>query len=183
MFNKRVLFFAATVLAAMPGTAAAEGFKLLSFSTLLGQIITFAILVWVVMKFVWPPLMKAIDERQKDIADGLAAGERGRQELQSAEEEKSTLLSGARAKISDLLAGGEKRRNEIIEAAKKDAETERARIVEDGRREVEAERLAMQRHFEEKIGGLVVAGAAQILQREVDKKAHQDIIASVKESL
>lgn len=166
-----------------PAMAAEGGLKLLSFSTLLGEMITFAILVWVMMKFVWPPLMKAIESRQKEIADGLAAGEQGRQELLAAEEEKSALLSEARAKTGDIVAGGEKRRTAIVEAAKQEAEAERARIVEQGRRELESERVAMQREMEQKLGGLVIVGATQILQREVDAKAHQDIIESLKKGL
>lgn len=179
----RAVFAAAAAAALLPQAAGAEGFKLLSLSTLAGQLITFAVLVWVVMKFVWPPLMRAIEERQKEIADGLAAGERGRAELQSAEEEKAKILAEAREKFSGLVAEGEKRRGEIVEAAKAEGESERGRIVEEGRREVEAERVAMHRHFEQKVGELVVAGAEKIVQREVDAAAHADIIDGVKKSL
>ena len=167
----------------LPVAHAAEGgLKLLSFSTLIGQMITFAILVWVMMKYVWPPLMNAIESRQKEIADGLAAAEQGRQELASAGEEKELLLKEARAKTGDIVADGEQRRSNMIEAAKQEAETERARIIELGRREVDAERISMQREMQEKLGELVVSGATQILRREVDAKAHQDIVDSLKKA-
>ena len=171
-------------LVVLPQAQAAEGgLKLLSFTTLIGEMITFAILVWVVMKFVWPPLMNAIEARQKEIADGLAAAESGRQALASAEQEKASVLEDARAKMNDMVADGEKRRTDIIEAAKLEAETERARIVEQGRREVDADRTAMQRELQSKLGDLVVAGATQVLGREVDAAAHNDIIESLKKSV
>lgn len=169
---------------AAPAAAAAEGgLKLLSFTTLIGEMITFAILVYVVMKFVWPPLMGAIETRQKEIADGLAAGERGRQALADADREKDTMLSEARARSGELVADGEKRGSAIVDAARQEAESEKSRIIELGKREVEAERMAMQRALEEKLGALVIAGAEQVLRREVDAKAHQDIIDSMKKAL
>lgn len=173
----------AAALSLSAANAAEGGLKLLSFTTLIGEMITFAILVWVMMKYVWPPLMNAIENRQKEIADGLAAAEQGRQELASAGEERDALLKEARAKTSDLLADGEQRRNAIVDAARQEAESERARIVELGRREVDAERVAMQRDMRQKLGGLVVAGATQILRREVDASAHQDILDGLKKSL
>ena len=167
-----------------PSAAAAEGgFKLLSFTTLLGEIITFAILVWVVMKFVWPPLMKAVEARQKEIADGLAAGEQGRQDLAAAETRKNELLADARAKASQLMAEGEKRKNEIVDAAAAAAQAESEKILAHGRRDLEVERAAMSRELQQKVGELALAGAAQILAREVDAKAHDDIVESLKSKL
>lgn len=176
---KKFLLF---VLLIVPNLAYAEGLKLLSLSTLIGQLITFAILIWVMKKFVWPPLMGAIETRQKEIADGLAAGEQGRRELDDADKTKAEILQEARQKSSGLISDAEQRKVSIIEAAKQEAEVEKARIIERGRRELEAERVSMNREIEDKIGGLVVAGASQILQREVDAKLHNDIIESLKKT-
>ena len=164
-------------------TAAEGGLKLLSFTTLIGEMITFAILVWVVLKFVWPPLMQAVESRQKEIADGLAAAERGQQELAAADREKDVILSQAREKSSGIVADGETRGNAIVDAARQEAEAEKARIIESGRREVEAERAALQRELQEKLGALVIAGTEQILRREVDSNAHRDIIDAMKKAV
>ena len=171
--------------AVTPALAASEsgGLKLISFTTLLGEIVTFAILIWVVMKYVWPPLMNAVETRQKEIADGLADAEEGRQSLAAASERKEELLKEARERVGVLVAEGEQRKSAIVNAAKTEAETERARILEQGRRDVIAERAAMQREMEQQLGGLVIAGATQILQREVDEKSHTGIIESLKKDL
>lgn len=168
---------------AAPVAAAEGGFKLLSFSTLLGEIITFAILVYVVMKFVWPPLMNAVETRQKEIADGLAAGERGKQELSAAAARKDELLADARAKAGTLIAEGEKRKNEIVDSARGEAEAESARILEQGRRNLELERAAALRELEQKVGELALSGAEQILAREVDAAAHAGIVESLKKQM
>ena len=163
--------------------AAAEGLKLLSFTTLIGEIITFAVLIWVIMKFVWPPLMNAIETRQKEIADGLAAAEQGRQDLAAAGARKDELLSAARDKATVLIADGEKRKGEIVGSAKGEAESESQRIFEQGRRDLDLERIAMRRELEQKVGELALAGATQILAREVDAKTHADIIDSLQKSM
>lgn len=183
---KRLHCFLLALLAAPAAAVAAEegggGLKLLSFTTLIGEIITFAILVWVVMKFVWPPLMNAIETRQQEIADGLAAAERGKQELADADKERALILSEARSKSGEMVADGEQRGNALVDAAKQEAESEKARILESGRREVEAERVAMQREMEEKLGALIIAGAEKVLRREVDANAHRDIVDSMKKA-
>lgn len=178
---KRAALLAVALAATAP--AAAEGLKLLSITTLLGEIITFAILVWVVMKFVWPPLMNAVESRQKEIADGLAAADQGKQELAAATGRKDEMLSDARDRASQLIAEGEKRKSEIVNSAKGEAEAENARILEQGRKTLELERSAMCRELEQKVGELALAGASQILAREVDEKAHADIVDSLRKSL
>lgn len=181
--KKYSLTFWATAVAALPHIAHAEGLKLISFSTLLVEMASFAILVFVFMKFVWPPLMNAIEKRQQEIADGLAAGEQGRRELEEASQEKSALLQQAREQGKGVLSDAEQRKASILDEAKREAEAEKARIIEQGRRDLEAERAAMYRDVENQLSGLVIAGAAQILQREVDAKAHNDIIDSLKKKL
>ena len=171
-----------SAMAAMPA-AAEGGFKLLSFSTLLGEIFTFAILIWVVMKFVWPPLMKAIESRQKEIADGLAAAEQGQQELQAADERKGEILSEARAKATSMIADGDKRKSDIVGSARGEAESEKSRILEQGKRELELERAAMYREMEQKVGSLALSGASQILGREINADTHADIVESLQKKL
>ncbi|MGI9337036.1 MAG: F0F1 ATP synthase subunit B [Gammaproteobacteria bacterium] len=176
--------FGAFALALSATANAAEGeFKLLSVTTLLGQIITFAVLVWFMMKFVWPPLMTKIDDRRKQIADGLAAAERGKKDLADAAAEKTSIIKEARADASRIVADGKEQKTAVIAQARSEAETERARIVEQGRREVESEKAAMRRELQKKLGGLAVAGAKRILEREVDPKAHADIIDSLREKI
>ena len=169
--------------AAAPAAMAEGGLKLISFSTLIGEIVTFGILVYVVMKFVWPPLMNAVATRQKEIADGLAAGEQGRQDLAAAKDRKDELLGDARAKAGVLIADGEKRKSDIVDSARAVAESEKERILEHGRRELEMERSAMCRELEHKVGELAVAGASKILAREVDASTHADIVESLKQSM
>lgn len=181
MKHSRIVAVLAAAAAVQP--SAAEGLKLLSFTTLLGEIVTFAILVWVVMKFVWPPLMKAVETRQKEIADGLAAAAQGKEDLAAAATRKDELLADARTKASELLADGEKRKSAIVDSARGEAEAENARILEQGRRTVEMERAAMCRELQQQVGALAVAGASQILAREVDSKAHDDIVESLKKQL
>ena len=169
--------------AVFPAPAFAAGLNLLSLWTLVGEIITFAILVWVVMKFVWPPLMNAVETRRKEIADGLAAGERGRRDLEDAEQRKTELLSDANAKASARLEDSRKQGAEIVAQARQEAEAEKARIVASGQREVATERAAMQRELQNKLGELVVAGASKVLDREVDASAHAAMIESLKGKL
>ena len=175
----------AAILAAalFPAPAFAAGLNLLSLWTLVGEIITFAILVWVVMKYVWPPLMSAVEQRRKEIAEGLAAGEQGRKDLQAAEIRKDELMADANAAAAKRLEESRKRGEEIVTEARREAESEKARIVASGHQEVEAERASMRRELQEKLGELAVAGAAKILDREVDAAAHQGMVDSLKREL
>lgn len=169
--------------AALPAPAFAAGLNLLSLWTLLGEIVTFAILVWVVMKYVWPPLMGAVETRRKEIAAGLAAGEQGRQELEAAEKRKDELMADANAVAAKRLEDSRKRGEEIVAQARREAESEKARIVAAGHQEVEAEKAAMRRELQNKLGELVVVGAARVLDREVDPAAHAGMVDSLKRQL
>ena len=170
-------------MAVLPAPAFAAGLNLLSLWTLVGEIITFAILVWVVMKYVWPPLMGAVEKRRKEIAEGLAAGEQGRQDLEAAEKRKDELMSDANAAAAKRLEDSRKRGEEIVAKARLDAESEKARIVAAGHQEVQSERAAMRRELQAKLGALAVAGAAKILRREVDPAAHSGMVESLKQEL
>jgi len=151
--------------------------------TLLMQAVAFAVFIWVVSRFVWPPLMTQIDTRQKQIADGLAAGEQGRKELASTEKRITELLNEAKSKASEIVANGEKFRAETVEAAKGEAKTEAERIVAAARAEIQQEVARAKEQLRNQVADLAVAGASKILGREVDAKAHAELLASIEKQL
>ncbi|WP_174876064.1 F0F1 ATP synthase subunit B [Vogesella oryzae] len=148
--------------------------------TLLGQAITFAILVWFTMKFVWPPLTNMMEERAKRIADGLAAAERGKQDLEAAEKRVADELRQAKQKATELVIAAEKRASQIVEEAKDVARTEGAKLVADAKAQIDQEVLRAKEALREQVAGLAVAGAEKILRKEIDAAKHADLLASIK---
>jgi F-type H+-transporting ATPase subunit b len=151
--------------------------------TLLMQAIAFGWFIWFCYKFIWPPLTRAIDTRQRQIAEGLQAGEQGRQNLASAETRIQTMINEAKQKAADIVATGEKFRNETIEAARGEAQAEKDRILASGKAELEQEVTRAKEQLRNQVADLAVAGASKILQREVDAKAHADLLASIRGGL
>jgi F-type H+-transporting ATPase subunit b len=151
--------------------------------TLVMQALAFAAFIWFTAKFVWPPLMGAIETRQKQIADGLAAGEAGKQGLANAERRIADMLSDAKTRSSEIIAQGEKLKIETIEAAKQEAKVEAERILTAGRGEIEQELSRAREALRNQVSDLAVAGAAQILKREVDAKAHAELLAAIRQQL
>lgn len=151
--------------------------------TLISQAIAFSVFIWFTIKYVWPPLLRAIEERQKNIADGLAAGERGRQELELASHRSSDVLKDAKQRASEIIAQAEKRATEVIEEAKKTAKEEGDRIVAGAKADIEHEIFSAKEVLRQQVGELAVAGAAKILRREVDAKAHADLLVAIREDL
>jgi len=151
--------------------------------TLVMQAVAFAAFIWFTAKFIWPPLMGAIATRQKQIADGLAAGEQGRRELASTEKRIADMLTEAKAKSAEIVATGEKFKAETIEAAKGEAKAEADRIIAAGRAQIEQEVARAREQLRNQVADLAVAGAAKILGREVDAKAHADLLASIERQL
>lgn len=151
--------------------------------TLLMQAAAFAAFIWFTAKFVWPPLMRAIEARQKTIADGLAAGEQGRQALASAEKRIADLVNEAKARSAEIVAQGEKFRVDTVEAAKAEAKAEAERIMAGARAEIAQEVARAKEHLREQVAALAVAGAEKILEREVDAKAHADLLDAVKRQI
>jgi len=151
--------------------------------TLVMQAVAFAAFIWFTAKFIWPPLMGAIATRQKQIADGLAAGEQGRRELASTEKRIADMLSEAKAKSAEIVATGEKFKAETIEAAKGEAKAEADRIIAAGRAQIEQEVARAKEQLRNQVADLAVAGASKILGREVDAKAHADLLASIERQL
>lgn len=144
--------------------------------TLIAQALTFAILIWFTAKFVWPPLMAAIESRQKTIADGLAAGERGKHDLEMAAKRSAEIIREAKEKAAEILAGGDKRASEIIEAAKVQAKTEADRIIAGAKAEIDQEVFRAKEQLRTQVSAIALAGAGKILGREIDAKAHNDLL-------
>ena len=152
-------------------------------ATLVVQFVVFFILAGFTMKFVWPPLMKALDERAKKIADGLAAAEKGKLELADANKRVEQELAESRAATQVRLAEVEKQAAMVIDEAKKQAEAEKARILAEARAEAEQQVQRARDVLRDRVAGLAVAGAEQILKREVNAGVHADLLAQLKTQL
>ena len=144
--------------------------------TLIGQTIAFAIFVWFCMKFIWPPVVKALEERKKSIADGLAAAERGLKEQELGEKRAAEVIKEAKGKAADIIASAEKRGGEIVDEAKQDAKTEGERIIAAARGEIEQEMNRAREALRSEVSALATAGAAQILGKEVDAAVHAEML-------
>lgn len=145
-------------------------------ATLIGQTIMFALFVWFCMKFVWPPIMAALDARNKRIADGLAAAERGKNDLALAAKRSTELLREAKEKVAEIIALGDKRASEIVEEAKAQAKIEGERIVTAAKSEIEQEVFRAKEQLRTQVSAIALAGAGKILGREIDAKAHNDLL-------
>lgn len=144
--------------------------------TLLSQALTFAILIWFTVKFVWPPLLAAIESRQKTIADGLADAERARHDLELAAKRSADILREAKEKAGEIVAGGEKRCSEIVEQAKAQAKVEGDRIIAGAKAEIDQELFRAREQLRTQVSAIALAGAGKILGREIDAKAHNDLL-------
>jgi F-type H+-transporting ATPase subunit b len=151
--------------------------------TLLMQAVAFAVFIWFCAKFIWPYLMRAIEERQKQIADGLAAGEEGRQSLSRAEKRIAEMLTEAKTRASDIVAQGEKVKSDTVEEARTDAQAEADRIIAAAKAEIQQEVYRAKEALRGEVAALAVAGAAKILKREVDAKAHADLLSELQKQL
>ena len=151
--------------------------------TLVMQAVAFAAFIWFTAKFVWPPLMRAVETRQRQIAEGLQAGEQGRQNLVSAEKRVADMINEAKAKAGEIVATGEKFKAETIDQAKVEATAERDRIIAAAKAEAQQEYAAAREQLRNQVADLAVAGAARILKREVDKNAHADLLAAIRQEL
>ncbi len=145
--------------------------------TLIGQTIAMIVFVWFCMKFIWPPLMTAIEERQKEIADGLAAAERGQQSLEKAQEEASDIVADARKQATTILDQAHARANEIVAEGKAEGVKERERQLAAAAAEVEQETNRAREELRGQVSAIAVASAEKILRREIDPQAHEDILA------
>lgn len=151
--------------------------------TLIGHAIWFAIFIWFCSKYVWPYIIKALEEREKRIAEGLEAAEKGHHELELAEKRATEILRDGKAQSQGYITSAQKRADELIDEAKQNAQTEAGRIVAAGRAQIEQERQQVKEDLRLEVARLAVAGAEQILMREVDQAAHKEVLDRISASL
>ncbi len=152
-------------------------------ATLLIQIVAFVLLIWFVNKVLWGPLTKLMADRQKRVADGLSAAEKGKHELELAEQKAKETLKEAKAQAQNILAQAEKRANEIVEDAKIQAQEEAERVKAAAQAEIEQEIAQAREQLRKEVAELVVTGAEKILRKEVDAKAHEELLKSLVQSI
>jgi F-type H+-transporting ATPase subunit b len=151
--------------------------------SIVAQAITFAAFIWFTVKFVWPPMLRAIEARQKTIADGLAAAEQGKRSLETSSKQADEEIRRARERAAEIIAQAEKRTAQMIEEAKNAAKEEGNREKAAAKAEIEQEVTRAREQLRDRVASLAVAGAEKILRREVDAKAHGDLLDSIKRQL
>ena len=152
-------------------------------ATFIGQTIAMIVFVWVCMKYIWPYVTQAIDARQKEIADGLAAAEKGRQDLANAKTEAEKMIAAARGKARGILDQANARGSELVDAAKAEGEAEKKRRLEAARAETEVEINKARDELRGQVAAIAIAGAEKILGREIDAKAHRELLEQLASDL
>ncbi len=145
-------------------------------ATLIGESIAFIVFVWFTMKYVWPQLNGAIEERQNKIADGLAASERAEKDLEIAQAKAAEQLKEAKAQAADIIEQAKKRATQIVDEETQKGHEEREKIIAQGSAEVEAERNRAKEELRKQVSVLAIAGAEKIIEKEIDASAHSDIL-------
>jgi F-type H+-transporting ATPase subunit b len=151
--------------------------------TMIAEAAVFIAFIWFSVKFVWPPLLRAIEARQKTIADGLAEAERGRSSLADAQKQTDVLLKEARERAQEIVAAAEKAASQRVEDSKQQAKTEGERLVAAAHAQIQQEVQSAKQQLREQVAELAVAGAEKILRREVDARAHADMLNQLKAQL
>ncbi|MEJ2769313.1 F0F1 ATP synthase subunit B [Mycetohabitans sp. B46] len=152
-------------------------------ATLIAQMVVFLILAWFTMKFVWPPLISALDERAKKIADGLAAADKGKTELEAAHKRIDQELANARNEGQQRIAEAEKRAQLMADEIKRNAQAEAARIIAQAKAEAEQQVVKVRDALRGDVAALALKGAEQILKREIDQNAHVELLNQLKAEL
>ena len=152
-------------------------------ATLFFQMIVFFVLGWFTMKFVWPPITKAIEDRRQKIADGLAAADRGKADLAQAQARISLIEASAKSENHARMLEAEKQAAGIIDEARREAEAEKARIIAQARQDAEQEVQRVRNSLRDDVANLAVTGAEQILKREIDAQAHAELLNQLKAQL
>ncbi|MFP4155714.1 MAG: F0F1 ATP synthase subunit B [Halothiobacillaceae bacterium] len=147
--------------------------------TLIAQMLAFALMVWLVNKYLWAPLSSLMEARRDKIAEGLSASERGKHELKLAQERSTELLKEAKDKAQDVISQANARSNEILEEAREHAKAESERIVAQARAEIDSEINRAKEDLRKQVASIAVEGAERILQREVDEKAHEKALSDL----
>ena len=152
-------------------------------ATLIGQMITSALLVWFTMKFIWPPLFDSLEQRRKKIAEGLAAAEKGQEAMQLAEKKAKTVLKEAKEQSSEIVTLAQKRANEIVEESKMTAKKESERLILSAQAQIDQQIQQAKENLRQEVAALALSAAEQILGAEIDYAKHQDIISKVSNQL
>ena len=145
-------------------------------ATIIGQSIAMIVFVWFCMKFVWPPIIEMLEERQTQIADGLAAADKGNRALEEAEAEKAIILDEARGQAREIIDQANTRATNIVDEAREEAGGEKERIVASAQAEAEQEANRAREELRGQVGSLAIAGAEKIIRREIDAAAHKDLL-------
>ena len=151
--------------------------------TMIAQAITFSAFIWFTVKFIWPYMLRAIETRQKTIADGLAAAEQGRRALEVSSREADSAIQSARARAAEIVSQAEKRGAQLVDEARSAAKEEGNREKAAAKAEIEQEVTRAREQLRDRVASLAIAGAEKILRREVDDKAHGELIDSIKRQL
>lgn len=151
--------------------------------TLIGQSIAMIFFVWICMKYLWPPIMNLIEERQTEIADGLAAAEKGKASLAEAESEAAKIIGAARVQAKSILEQANSRASEIVESAKGEGEVEKRRQLESARTELEVETNRARDELRGQVAAIALAGAERILSREISQDTHRELLDGLAERL
>jgi F-type H+-transporting ATPase subunit b len=151
--------------------------------TLVAQAVTFAAFIWFTVKFIWPHMLRAIETRQKTIADGLAAAEQGRRSLETSTREAQDAIAQARGRAAEILAQAEKRAAQLVDEARSAAKEEGNREKAAAKAEIEQQVTRAREQLRDHVATLAVAGAERILRREVDARAHTELLDSIKKQL
>jgi len=151
--------------------------------TLIGQTIAMIVFVWFCMKYIWPVIMAAIEARQTEIADGLAAAEKGQASLAAAESESSDIVGEARQQAKGILDQAQIRANEIVDAAKGEGEAEKKRLLEGAQAEIEVEVNRARDELRGQVAAIAMAGAEQVLAREIKPEIHRELLDDLAERL
>ncbi|KAF3981563.1 MAG: F0F1 ATP synthase subunit B [Methylococcales symbiont of Hymedesmia sp. n. MRB-2018] len=152
-------------------------------ATLIGQMITFTLLVWFTMKYVWPPLIEALEERKQKISEGLAAAEKGQEDVKLAEKRAIKYLKEAKAESANIIALAQKRANDVVAESKQTAKVEGEKLIEAAKAQISQEIQQAKESLRKEVSSLALKAAEQILQEEVDKAKHKELINKVSEQL
>ena len=151
--------------------------------TLIGQTIAMIVFVWFCMKFIWPPILNAIEERQEQIAEGLAAAEKGQDKLLQAQAEADEIVADARKQATSILDQAHARANDIVAEGKTDGVKERERQLTAAKAEIEQEANKAREELRGQVSAIAIASAEKILRREIDDKAHEDILGKLAQEI
>ena len=151
--------------------------------TLVGQLLAFILFVWFCMKYVWPPTLKILEEREKEIADGLNAASEGRRELEEANARKEKILGEAKKEAADLVGQANQRANQLVEEAKTSAQEEAEKIKASAQNDIEQSAKRAREELRSEVATLAVAGAEKILNSEIDEKKNSELIDELTKEL